>query len=632
MPNIVTFAKKFIMIPYLQAEDLSKRYGDLVLFRSISFTIFQKQKVALIAKNGVGKTSLMELLAGNDTPDSGKITITNGIKTGYLKQNPELNLDGTVFNEVFRSNNEKLHIIGKFEEAVIHEDKDAIARYSDLMDKHNAWDFEVKVKQILTQLKITDYDQKIEELSGGQQKRIALASVLINEPDVLLLDEPTNHLDLEMIEWLENYLEKTSCTLFMVTHDRYFLDRVCNEILEMDANSIYRYKGNYSYFLEKRAERMEMIQAGIDKAKNILRTELEWARRMPKARGHKSKYRMEQVEELKTMASANLNTKEIDLGFQQARTGKKIADIENISKNFGDLCLIKEFNYKFARYEKVGIVGKNGTGKSTFLNLIAGELQPDQGSIELGQTIRLSYYKQEGIEFNPGDKVIDAVKKIAEVVHFDNGKNFTASQLLTHFLFPPDVQYNLIEKLSGGEKRRLYLCTILMQNPNFLILDEPTNDLDILTLNILEDYLVNFSGSVIIVSHDRYFMDKIVDHLFVFDGNGNIKDFPGNYTIYRNQQLDDEQKEKTATASSTTVNKDKPKNREQKLSFNEKREFEQLEKEIAALEKEKKEIETALNSGELSNEELIDQSKRHAEISEILDEKEMRWLELSEKQ
>ncbi len=620
------------MTPYLQAENLSKRYGDQILFRNISFTISQKRKVALIAKNGIGKTSLMELLAGNDTPDSGKITITNNLKTGYLRQSPVLNLDGTIFSEVFRSNNEKLHIISNFEEAVIQKNKEAITRYTDLMDKHNAWDFEVKIKQILTQLKITEYNQKIGELSGGQQKRIALANVLINEPDILFLDEPTNHLDLEMIEWLENYLEKTNCTLFMVTHDRYFLDRVCDEILEMDANSIYRYKGNYSYFLEKRAERMEMLQAGIDKAKNLLRTELEWARRMPQARGHKSKYRMEQVEELKSMASVNLNTKEIDLGFQPVRTGKKIADIENISKSFGDLCLIKNFSYKFARYEKVGIVGKNGTGKSTFLNLIAGHLQPDEGSIELGQTIRLSYYKQEGINFNPSDKVIDAVKKIAEVVHFDNGKSFTASQLLTHFLFPPDVQYNLIEKLSGGEKRRLYLCTILMQNPNFLILDEPTNDLDILTLNILEDYLVNFKGSVIIVSHDRYFMDKIVDHLFIFDGNGNIKDFPGNYTIYRNKQMDEEQKEKTATVSPPSGNKNKPKNREQKLSFNEKREFEQLENEIAALENEKKEIELALNSGELSHEELITQSKRFSEISGILDKKEMRWLELSEKQ
>ena len=620
------------MIPYLQAENLSKRIGDLILFENISFTIFQKQKVALIAKNGVGKTSLMELLAGNDSPDSGKITLTANLKVGYLKQDQEWNMNATVFDEVFRSNNESLQIIAKFEDALLHEDKNAIAKYSELMDKHQAWEVEVKVKQILTQLKITDYDQKIGELSGGQKKRIALANVLINEPDILLLDEPTNHLDLEMIEWLENYLEKTNSTLFMVTHDRYFLDRVCDEILEMDANSIYRYKGNYTYFLEKRAERMEMLQAGIDKAKNLLRTELEWSRRMPKARGHKAKYRMDQVEELKSTASINLGTRELELGFQSARTGKKIIDIENISKSFEDLKLIKNFSYKFARFEKVGIVGKNGTGKSTFLNLLTGLLQPDKGTIEVGQTIRIGYYQQDGINFNPNDKVIDVVKKIAEVVNFDNGKSFTASQLLTYFLFPPDVQYNLIEKLSGGEKRRLYLCTILMQNPNFLILDEPTNDLDIMTLNVLEEYLAAFNGSVIIVSHDRYFMDKIVDHLFIFDGNGTIKDFPGNYTIYRNKLYDDEQKEKANNAAASPVEtKEKPKNRVQKLSFNEKREFEQLEIEIPALEKEKRDIETALNSGELSNDELLKQSQRFGEISDLLDEKEMRWLELSEK-
>ncbi|HBL77544.1 MAG: ABC transporter [Bacteroidetes bacterium GWF2_42_66] len=619
------------MIPYLQAENLSKRYGDLVLFENISFTIFQKQKVALIAKNGVGKTSLMELLAGNDSPDAGKITITSGLKVGYLKQNQDWNYKSTVFDEVFRSNNEKLQIISQFEEAVLHEDKEAISRYSELMDKHQSWDAEVKVKQILTQLKITEYDQKIGELSGGQQKRIALANVLINEPDILLLDEPTNHLDLEMIEWLENYLEKTNCTLFMVTHDRYFLDRICDEVLEMDSNSIYRYKGNYSWFLEKRAERMEMLQAGVDKAKNLLRTELEWARRMPKARGHKAKYRMDQVEELKSAASLNLKSKELELGFQSARTGKKIIDIDNISKSFGDLKLIEDFSYKFARYEKVGIIGKNGTGKSTFLNLLTGFLQPDKGIIEVGQTIRIGYYQQEGINFNPSEKVLDVVKKIAEVVNFDNGKSFTASQLLTYFLFPPEVQYNLIEKLSGGEKRRLYLCTVLMQNPNFLILDEPTNDLDIMTLNVLEEYLAGFNGSVIIVSHDRYFMDKIVDHLFVFEGNGTIKDFPGSYTHFRNKQIDDEQKEKASIAPIPLENKERLKNRVQKLSYSEKQEFEKLGTEISALENEKKEIETALNSGELSNDELLRQSQRFAEISEILDEKEMRWLELSEK-
>mgnify|MGYP001451750037 CR=1 FL=1 len=619
------------MIPYLQAENLSKRFGDQVMFENISFTVFQKQKVALIAKNGLGKSTLMEILAGNDTPDTGKITLTSGLKIGYLKQDQSWPPDSTVFSEVFRSNNESLQIISNFEEAIVHNNKEAIAKYSELMDKYHAWDAEVKVKQILTQFHITDYDQKIDELSGGQQKRIALANVLINEPDILLLDEPTNHLDLDMIEWLENYLEKTNSTLFMVTHDRYFLDRVCDEILEMDASSIYRYKGNYSYFLEKRAERMEMLQAGIDKAKNLLRTELDWARRMPQARGHKARYRLEQVEKLKTTASVNLSSKDLELGFQSARTGKKIIDIENISKSFGDLKLIENFSYKFSRFEKIGIIGKNGTGKTTFLNLLTGLLQPDKGTIEVGQTIRIGYYRQEGIGFNPNDKVIDVVKKIADVVNFDNGKSFTASQLLTHFLFPPEAQYNLIEKLSGGEKRRLYLCTILMQNPNFLILDEPTNDLDIITLNVLEEYLVSFNGSVIIVSHDRYFMDKIVDHLFVFEGNGKIKDFPGSYTIYRNSQIDNEQKEKVTEKPVRADWKERPKDRPPKLSFKEKREFEQLETEISELEKEKKEIEAAMDSGNLSNDELISRSQRFAEISDILDEKEMRWLELSEK-
>ncbi len=618
------------MIPYLQAEDLSKRYGDTLLFENISFTIFQKQKVALIAKNGVGKTSLMELLAGNDTPDGGKITQTKDVRIGYLRQTPLWTPGATVFDEVFRSGNEALQVVSKFEEALLHDDKEAIAKYTDLMDKHSAWDAEVRVKQILTQLKITDYDQLISELSGGQQKRVALANVLINEPDLLLLDEPTNHLDLEMIEWLENYLEKTNSTLFMVTHDRYFLDRVCDEILEMDANSIFRYKGNYSYFLEKRAERMEMMQAGVEKARNLLRTELEWARRMPKARGHKSKYRMEQVEELKTKASASLQDRDLSLGFQSARTGKKIIDLEGISKSYDALKLIDNFTYKFSRFEKVGIIGDNGTGKSTFLNILTGLLQPDSGTIDVGQTIRVGYYRQDGMEFNPSEKVIDAVKKIAEVVQFENGKSFTASQLLTHFLFPPDTQYNLIEKLSGGEKRRLYLCTVLMQNPNFLILDEPTNDLDIMTLNVLEEYLVSFGGSVIVVSHDRYFMDKIVDHLFVFEGNGQIRDFPGNYTIFRNKQQEEDEKKREAAAPVMTANKERVKVRDRKLSFNEKKEMEALEKEIPALEEEKARIEEALNSGELSNEELLARSTRFAEVSELLDEKELRWLELSE--
>ena len=618
------------MTPYLQAENLSKRFGDQLLFENISFTIFEHQKIALIARNGTGKTTLMEILAGNDTPESGTITKTGDIRIGYLKQIPELNDSHTVFEAVFQSGDEKVEIIRNFEDALLHNRKDDITKYTELMERHHAWDYEVKVKQILTQLKISNYDQRIAELSGGQKKRVAMANMLINEPDLLMLDEPTNHLDLEMIEWLENYLEKTKITLFMVTHDRYFLDRVCDEILEMEGNTIYRYRGNYSYFLEKRNERIEMQQAGIDKAKNLLRTELEWARRMPQARGHKSKYRMERVDDLIVKAGQNLNENSIELSMNSSRLGNKILDLENISKSYDQLCLIKGLSYKFQRGEKLGIVGKNGTGKSTFLNIVTGNIQPDSGTIEVGQTVRFGYYKQTGIDFNPGDKVIDVVNKIAEVINFEDGRKLTASQLLTTFLFPPDTQYSFVDKLSGGEKRRLYLCTILMTNPNFLILDEPTNDLDIMTLAVLEDYLRVFQGCVIIVSHDRYFMDKIVDHLFVFNGDGGIKDFPGSYTIWRNKELEEEEKRKKEIKPEVKAAPKPVKEKERKLTFNEKKELEQLEKDIASLETEKTQLSDELNSGKLNNAQLQEKSSRFGEITELLEEKEMRWLELSE--
>ena len=618
------------MTPYLQVESLSKRFGDQLLFENISFTIFEHQKIAMIARNGTGKTTLMEILAGNDTPESGLITKTSGVRIGYLRQIPDLDENQTVFEAVFQSGDEKIETIRKFEDALLHNRKDDITKYTELMDRHHAWDYEVKVKQILTQLKITNYDQRIGELSGGQKKRVALANVLINEPDLLMLDEPTNHLDLEMIEWLENYLEKTKITLFMVTHDRYFLDRVCNEILEMEGNTIYRHRGNYSYFLEKRAERVEMQQAGIDKAKNLLRTELEWSRRMPQARGHKSKYRMERVDDLIAKAGQNLNENNIELSMNSSRLGNKILDMYRIGKAYGDLNLISDFSYKFQKGEKLGIVGKNGTGKSTFLNIVTGNITPDKGTIEIGQTVCFGYYKQTGIDFNPGDKVIDVVSKIAEVINFEDGRKLTASQLLTTFLFPPDTQYSFVEKLSGGEKRRLYLCTILMQNPNFLILDEPTNDLDIMTLAVLEDYLRVFQGCVIIVSHDRYFMDKIVDHLFVFNGEGNIKDFPGSYTLWRNKQLEEEEQERKLKKPDPKETPKPAKVKERKLTFNEKKELEQLEKDIEALETEKAQIGEELNSGALSNAQLHEKSNRFGEISGLLEEKEMRWLELSE--
>jgi len=628
--EIVNFAEKN-MTPYLQAENLSKRFGEQLLFENISFTIFEHQKIAMIARNGTGKTTLMELLAGNDTPESGQITRTGDIRIGYLKQIPDLDENNTVFEAVFQSGDEKVETIRNFEEAIRLNHKDDITKYTELMEHHHAWDYEVKVKQILTQLKINDYDQKIGELSGGQKKRVALANVLINEPDLLMLDEPTNHLDLEMIEWLENYLEKTKITLFMVTHDRYFLDRVCNEILEMEDNTIYRYRGNYSYFLEKRQDRMDSTAAVVEKAKNLLRTELEWSRRMPQARGHKSKYRMDRVDDLKVKASQNLNENNIELSMNSSRIGNKILDLYHISKSYDSLCLIKDFSYKFQRFEKVGIVGKNGTGKSTFLNIVTGNIPADSGTVEIGQTIRFGYYQQTGIEFDPGDKVIDVVQKIAEVINFEDGHKLTASQLLTTFLFPPDTQYSFVERLSGGEKRRLYLCTILMTNPNFLILDEPTNDLDIMTLAVLEEYLRVFQGCVIIVSHDRYFMDKIVDHLFVFDGEGTIKDFPGSYTVWRNKQLDDEDLERKRLKKPESKEQSKPvKVKERKLNFNEKKELEQLEKDIEGLENEKVQINDALNSGTLTSTELQDKSTRYNMISGILEEKESRWLELSE--
>lgn len=619
--------------PYLQAEQLSKRFAENYLFQDISFTIFQDQKIALIAKNGAGKTTLMEILAGNDTPDGGQITVSNGVKIGYLRQTPDLNLDLTVLEQALLSENPALQVVRDFEEAIKQNNQSEIERLTVLMEEHGAWDFEVRVKQILSQLKIENFQQKVGELSGGQQKRVALANVLVNEPDLLMLDEPTNHLDLEMIEWLEQYLAKSKCTLFMITHDRYFLDRVCNEILEIDDNQVYSYKGNYSYYLEKREERIAQLQASTEKAQNLYRTELEWMRRMPKARSHKAKYRIDQFADLKQKAGFRMREDKLELGISSARIGSKILELENVSKAYGELRLINDFSYKFQKFEKVGIVGKNGTGKSTFLNVITNQIAADSGTIDWGQTVKIGYYQQSGMDFSPSDTLIEVVKEIAEVVVFADGSRMTASQLLTRFLFPPETQYGLIEKLSGGEKRRLYLCTILMQNPNFLILDEPTNDLDIMTLNVLEDYLSAFGGCVLVVSHDRYFMDKIVDHLFVFDGDGNIKDFPGNYSIYRNWADEQEElrKQEAAQEKPKPIENKAPKKNTAKLSFNEKREFEQLELELPKLEEEKEALETAMNSGELTPQELLEKSQRYTILKDELDEKEMRWLELSEK-
>jgi len=621
-------------IPYLQAENISKRYGDLLLFENISFTINKDDKVALIARNGAGKSSMLDLLAGKDTPDSGKITRTNGISFGYFEQAPLLSPENSVIEEVFSIPSEKIQTIKSFEIAVTHADEPEIARLSAKIDHLQAWDIEVEVRQILTQLKITDLEARVAELSGGQQKRLALAKVLIGQPDFLILDEPTNHLDLEMIEWLERYLDKTRSTVLMVTHDRYFLDRICNEIIELDQGDLYRYRGNYSYFIEKRAERLETRQSSVEKAQNLLRTEIEWMRRMPKARTTKAKYRIDAFDDLQKRATRNYAEKSVALDVKSARLGKKILEISNLTKSFGEVTLLKDFTYTFSRFEKIGIVGDNGTGKTTFLNLITGALPPDSGTIEVGQTIRFGYYRQEGISFNPGERVIDAVNKIAEEVKFEDGTRIGATQMLTRFLFPPSTQYDYIEKLSGGEKRRLYLCTVLMQNPNFLLLDEPTNDLDILTLNILEEYLRSFEGCVVVVSHDRFFMDKIVDHLFVFEGNGAITDFPGNYTQYRNFKEEQEAAAKPAEApvngpeTAARVTKANP----NKLTFKEKREMEQLETDIATLEARKKALEEELNSGALDHETLFRKSEEISQVTEMLNEKEMRWLELSEKE
>jgi len=618
------------MITYLQVENLSKYWGELTLFEGISFSVSEGQKVAMIAKNGAGKSTLMDIIAGIETPDSGKLTLMNPGAIGYLRQNPDLNPEDTVLEAAFKAPGELIQAVKNYEKALENHDPKLLDHAIERMNVLNAWDFELRIKQILTQLKITNVNQQIKFLSGGQKKRVALAHILINEPNFLILDEPTNHLDLEMIEWLEKYLEKAKCTLFMVTHDRYFLDRVCNEIIELDDNAIFKYKGNYSYYVEKREDRIQSLNAEIDRARNLFRSELEWLRKMPKARTHKSKYRTENAYKLQEKASQFRADDDIELTVQGKRLGSKILNVKSLCKAYDELVILDKFSYNFARLEKIGIIGKNGSGKTTVLNMLTGNLLPDSGTIDVGETISFGYYRQDGINFKPGDRVIDVIKEIAEVVDLGNGNRMNASQFLNYFLFPPETQFNYVEKLSGGEKRRLYLCTILMRNPNFLILDEPNNDLDIMTLNVLEDYLRNFQGCAIVVSHDRFFMDKIVDHLFVFEGDGVIKDFPGNYSDYRDW-LEDKEREQRAPEKREKTVKPKPvKEGIRKLNFNEKRELDQLEKDIAQLEEEKLQLEKEMNSGEFSSDDLVIKSKRHGEIRELLDEKELRWLELSE--
>jgi len=591
-------------IPYLDVQNLTKSFGAQVLFKDISFSIAEGQHVGLVAQNGTGKSTLLSILTGKEGYDSGSIIYRNDLRVGMLEQSPYFDPEESVLDACFNheGNPERL----------------------------------LKAKQILTMLKLYDLEQPMGQLSGGQQKRVALANVLILEPDFLILDEPTNHLDLEMIEWLEGYLSRGNKTIFMVTHDRYFLDNVCNTILELDNNTIYTYRGNYSYYLEKRQERIDNTRAEIARANNLYRTELEWMRRMPQARGHKARYREEAFYELEAKAKQRIEERQVRLKSSSVYIGSKIFECQYVSKRFDDKIILNDFYYNFSRFEKMGIVGNNGTGKSTFVKMLLGEVAPDSGKFDIGETVRFGYFSQEGLKFRDDQKVIDIITDIADYIDLGGGKHMTASQFLNYFLFSPEQQHNYVYKLSGGEKRKLYLCTVLMKNPNFLVLDEPTNDLDIQTLQILEEYLQDFPGCVIVVSHDRYFMDKVVDHLLVFKGEGEIQDFPGNYTQFRDFQKmksKEEEQQKPTKNSSPTANeqkKDYRNNTKRKMSFKEKREYEQLSDKIAQLEEEKQQLEEELCSGNLSVDELTEKSKRLPILKDELDELELRWLELAE--
>ncbi|KAB1064069.1 ABC-F family ATP-binding cassette domain-containing protein [Salibacter halophilus] len=622
---------------YLSVENLSKRYGEKLLFENISFGIDKGQKVALVARNGTGKSSLLNVLAGNEAPETGSVVYRNDLRVSFLPQEPQFESGQTVLDTLFSSDHELVQVIKEYQRSMEEEDTEAMQSAFEKLDRLNGWDFEVRARQIFTKLKTGKLNQKVDTLSGGQLKRLALAHVLIDEPDLLILDEPTNHLDLTMIEWLEEFLGQSHMTLFMVTHDRYFLDRICNEIIEIDQGTLYKYKGNYSYFLQKRNERYQVQASEVEKSQNLLRKELDWMRRQPKARGTKSKSRIDSFYDLKDKASQKASEDKIKLTTNMERLGSKILELHNIKKQYDDNVLIDGLNHKFARRERIGIVGPNGAGKSTLLNMIMGLEKPTGGKIVVGETVKFGYYHQSGIKFKPGQRVIEAVTEIAEFIPTPKGSDISAAQLLERFLFPRSMHYNHIEKLSGGEKRRLYLLQVLMKNPNFLILDEPTNDLDILTLNVLEDYLVDFQGCLLIVTHDRYFMDKLVDHLFVFEGNGQIRDYPGNYSQYRKQSAreeaqkkKEENKQASSTGSDRKEKRDKPPQEKKKLSYKEKREFEQLTEEIEKLETEKAELSEAMNSGSLEHDELRKKGERLEEIMSDLEEKEMRWLELSE--
>ncbi|MDD7885195.1 ABC-F family ATP-binding cassette domain-containing protein [Flavivirga sp. 57AJ16] len=615
---------------YLTVENISKSYGELTLFEGISFSVHKDQKIAFVAKNGTGKTSILNIISGDDEADSGSVTYRKGIAVSFLSQDPKFDNNLTVEETIFASDNPILKVIANYEKALLNpEDTEAYQAAFEQMEQHQAWDFETLYKQILFKLKLENLNQKVSTLSGGQRKRLALANALINKPDLLILDEPTNHLDLEMIEWLEAFFAKENITLFMVTHDRYFLERVCNEIIELDEGKLYSYKGNYSYYLEKREARIEQESVEVGKAKQLFKKELAWMRRQPKARTTKSKSRIDDFQDIKHRAHQRRNDHEVQLELNMERLGSKILEFHKVSKAFKDKTILNKFDYTFQKGERVGIIGKNGTGKTTFLNILTQTAQPDSGKIVKGDTVKFGYYTQNGITIKPEQKVIDVIREFGDYIPLKKGRQISAQQLLERFLFSRKKQYDFVEKLSGGERKRLYLCTVLIQNPNFLILDEPTNDLDIVTLNVLESFLLDFPGCVIVVSHDRYFMDKVIDHLFVFRGEGIIEDFPGNYTDYR--VYEDSQ---PIISNTQEDKKDKnawKKNDTNKLSYNEEKELKNIESKLNSLTFDKKELENKFNNPELTQEEINALSDELQKIIDTIEAKEERWFELSSK-